>query len=271
MWFFGVAILIVFSGLTLANDEASSNRPVKIIDVFDGIDDNFIGAFSYNYGLNHFLAIGITHALVVSEIDGKVERYTRQHKIIPYAGFPAVIAGGVVPVMLPLGLLYYGERQQNLDLQNTGLALGQAAILGVAISSAYKAVTGRVDPEILQNSTPSDIDRSDDFNFGFLRNGIFYGWPSGHATIAFAMGTTLAELYPENDWIWYGSYGYALYVAAGISTNIHWLSDGVAGSLIGYAIGKSVGRSFSKKRIDERHERVEWMLGPQTLAVRYRF
>jgi membrane-associated phospholipid phosphatase len=271
MSFFWVAVLILFSSMTLANDQDSSNQPVKLVDVFYNVDDNLIGAFTYHYGLNHILAIGVTHALVVNDIDGSVERYARQNKVVPYAGVPAVIAGGLVPVVLPLGLFYYGERHQNSDLQNTGLALGQAAILGVAITTAYKSVTGRPEPRILRDSATPDVDNSQDFNFGFLRNGIFYGWPSGHATIAFAMGTTLAELYPENDWIPYGAYGYAFFVAAGISTNIHWLSDGVAGSLIGYAIGKSVGRSFSKKRIDAHHERVEWRLGPQTLTICYRF
>jgi len=77
-----------------------------------------------------------------------------------------------------------------------------------------------------------------------MNRGIFDGWPSGHTTNAFAMATTLIELYPHNTKLKWWARTYAVLIGWGVSTNIHWLSDAVAGALIGYAIGKTVGRSF---------------------------
>lgn len=87
-------------------------------------------------------------------------------------------------------------------------------------------------------------DYSGDFRFGLLRGGIYEGWPSSHTATAFAMATTLMELYPENTTIKYCGWVYASLIGLGVSTNIHWFSDAVAGALIGYAIGTVVGNDF---------------------------
>jgi membrane-associated phospholipid phosphatase len=123
----------------------------------------------------------------------------------------------------------------------TSLALGQAVITSLLVTSTYKAITGRKPPE---DKYGTKADYSKDFNFGFMRRGIFEGWPSGHTTNAFAMATVLWEMYPDNGYIKFYSGAYAFFIGLSISTNIHWFSDFVAGALIGYSIGKSIGQSF---------------------------
>ncbi len=125
-------------------------------------------------------------------------------------------------------------------MQITGLALGQAAIDAAVITSVLKAFTGRVGPQ--HNLEQNDY--SKDFRFGFLRGGIYQGWPSSHTATAFAMATALIGLYPDNTAIKIGGLTYATLIGVGVSTNIHWLSDFVAGALIGYAIGTIVGNDF---------------------------
>jgi membrane-associated phospholipid phosphatase len=154
---------------------------------------------------------------------------------------------------LPLGIYIYGRNCEDTKLQLTGLAIGQAALLGLAISSSIKAFTGRSGPEILNNSN-SVKDFSADFKFGFLRHGAFQGWPSSHTTVAFAMATTLIELYPDNLSLRIISLSYASLIGLGVSTNIHWFSDAFAGAFIGYAIGKSVGQGF--KNILDKNNKV---------------
>ena len=155
-----------------------------------------------------------------------------------------------------------------MDLQITGLAVGQAAILGVVASSVLKAFTGRVPPdkEELIN------DYSGEFRFGFLRGGVYEGWPSSHTATAFAMAATLMELYPDNAAIKYGGFAYAFLIGLGVSANIHWFSDAVAVAFIGYAIGRAVGREFrSAMGFNPQENNYSFFLTPGGIGINYNF
>jgi membrane-associated phospholipid phosphatase len=164
----------------------------------------------------------------------------QNNKRVYNIGYPAVYAGWIVPFAVPLSTYIYGRIDKNDDLQITGLAVGQAALDGWLISTTMKVFTGRVPPTKLKDGD----DIRGDFRFGFLKGGANNGWPSSHTTAAFAMATTLAELYPDNMTVKVCSYAYASFIGLGVSTNIHWFSDVFAGALIGYAIGKTVGSNF---------------------------
>ena len=154
--------------------------------------------------------------------------------------FPAVIIGQGVPMMLPLLLLLTGMVLEHPRTVRVAWAIGQAAFIGWFISSCYKAVTGR-DPR------PHSIanDTSHVFRFGLLRHGIFWGWPSSHTAVAFAMAVTMIMLFPQKSSVRAVVILYALYIGTGVSMTIHWFSDFVARALIGTAIGTTVGKSFS--------------------------
>lgn len=145
-----------------------------------------------------------------------------------------------VPIMLPLFLLLIGIVLENAKTIRAAWAVGQAAFIGWFISSCYKVLTGR-------DHLPHDVatDTSRIFRFGFLRHGIFWGWPSSHTAVAFAMAFTVPALFPQKRWLGAAAILYALYIGVGVSMTIHWFSDFVAGTLIGTAIGRTVGKSFS--------------------------
>jgi len=88
------------------------------------------------------------------------------------------------------------------------------------------------------------IDSSHGFQFGFLKGGIFWGWPSGHTTVAFSMALCLTMLYPKNKIVVLGALLYAFYVGLAVSVTIHWVSEFAAGAIIGSVIGMTVGKSF---------------------------
>jgi membrane-associated phospholipid phosphatase len=92
-------------------------------------------------------------------------------------------------------------------------------------------------------------DMSHIFQFGFLRGGVFWGWPSSHTTIAFAMALSVFTLFPKQKWLGYVAVTYALYIGIGVSMTIHWFSDFVAGALIGAIIGVVVGTGFSRSQV----------------------
>jgi membrane-associated phospholipid phosphatase len=107
----------------------------------------------------------------------------------------------------------------------------------------HPAVTGRVHPS---HGVSADI--SHIFQFGFLRGGVFWGWPSSHTTIAFAMAVTLFQLFPKQRWLGYVVITYAFYIGIGVSMTIHWFSDFLAGAIIGTAIGAVVGKTFLRSQ-----------------------
>ena len=193
----------------------------------------------------HLAAISLTYILVTSGFDWLYFKSTRSSALDTFL-FPAVILGGLVPLTTPFITLAVSKYKKNYKISNTAYALGQSAILGLFISDFYKAFTGRVPPpEIFNHGTIVDVSRV--FQFGFWRGGIFWGWPSTHTTIAFAMAAALAMLYSKNKLVGYLAMLYAFYVGIGVSMTIHWFSDFAAGAIIGAVIGIVIGKSFRER------------------------
>jgi len=199
---------------------------------------NLIGCFKGRRIVWHIIAILLTFILVSSGFDWRYFLATRNPMIRSWM-FPAVVIGGLLPLALPLILFTLGIIARNGRAILTGWAISQAELLGAFVAAAYKAVTGRVHPS---HGVGADI--SHVFHFGFLRGGVFWGWPSSHATIAFAMAVTVFTLCPKQRWLGLVAILYAFYVGIGVSLTIHWFSDFAAGAIIGSVIGAVVGKSF---------------------------
>ena len=200
----------------------------------------------------HLAAILLTVGLVMSGLDWRYFAATRGAEFRELA-WPAVRWGSRLPLFAPVVLLVLGFVSRNAKFYRFAGAVVQAVILGSLISSTYKAFTGRVHP---MHELGADISR--DFRFGFWRGGVFWGWPSSHTTIAFAMGVTIFVMLPKQRWAGVLAVVYSLYVGLGVSVTIHWLSDFVAGAIIGSVIGVVVGRAFYKTGIEqEGTERIE--------------
>jgi membrane-associated phospholipid phosphatase len=198
-------------------------------------------SFTNYYGIPHVLAIASTYVFVISNFDWFYFTHMRAH-ILAYIFFPAIALGGVLPILVPLVLLWIGYFFKKKTSVIVGWTLAQAMILGSFISSVYKAFTGRVQPNL--HDLVHNI--SHNFNFGFYKHGIFWGWPSSHTTIAFAMALALIQLFPTNKKVHFFAMLYALYIGIGISFSIHWFSEFVAGAIIGSVIGITVGKNFKQ-------------------------
>ncbi len=191
------------------------------------------------------LAIVSTALLVLSGFDWWYFTFFRK-TLVQQILFPAVGFGFLIPIILPFALWALGLLQKNIRTLTASGAVGQAAAFGLFLSSTYKAFTGRVPPVSFQD-TATLVDTSHQFQFGFLRGGVFWGWPSSHTTVAFAVAVTLYVLYPDKKVVRYTALLYALYIGLGISMSIHWFSDFVAGAIFGSIIGVNVGRNFLNK------------------------
>ncbi len=186
------------------------------------------------------LAFFLTWVIVVMGLDWQYFLLSRSTALRTFF-FPALVIGGLLPVLGLLAILLVGHAYKNTQLKNTAWALGQSVLLGWTISSSYKFFTGRLQPNVRDVVT----DISNTFRFGIFRGGIFWGWPSSHTTIAFAMAFTLVWLYRKNSRVIIPALIYAAYIGVGVATvGIHWLSEAVAGALIGGVMGLQVGKVF---------------------------
>ena len=204
---------------------------------------NLLDCFRGRMIIWHIIAIILTFILVTSDFDWLYFASTR-NPILRSWMFPAAPIGGLVPLALPLILLAIGSINRSADTTVAAWAVGQAELIGALVAAAYKAITGRVHPS---QGVGSDI--SHIFQFGFLRGGVFWGWPSSHTTIAFAMAVTLFRLFPKQRWLGYVAITYALFIGIGVSMTIHWFSEFLAGAIIGTAIGAVVGKSFLRSQM----------------------
>jgi membrane-associated phospholipid phosphatase len=211
---------------------------------FATLPRNIIACFKGRMILWHLIAIALTILLVESGFDWIYFRATRNPVLISWT-FPAAPIGGLMPLALPLVLLLSGILSRHPAILRAGWAVGQAELIGSLISSSYKAMTGRPHPPRFLSPSNEGIDVSHVFRFGFLRGGVFWGWPSSHTTIAFAMAFTVFILLPKHRWVGFLAIAYAFYIGIGVSMNIHWFSDFIAGMIIGTVIGVVVGESFS--------------------------
>lgn len=224
-------------------------------NLFYKFNINIAHVFVVKNLLWHLTAIALTFIFVISGFDWGYFLF--------FAGgttsrvlFSAALVGFLFPVLIPVLLLVLGKICKNLKLFYTGCALSQVAILSLLVSYFYKFFSGRIAPPLnhlnnafldiikLEHVSGSILDTSRVFYFGFGQNGIFWGWPSSHTTVAFAMAVTLITMYPKNKLLKVLAILYAFYIGIGISMSIHWFSDFVAGAIFGTLVGVVVGKSF---------------------------
>jgi membrane-associated phospholipid phosphatase len=155
--------------------------------------------------------------------------------------FQAVFAGWLVPVAFPILAYAVGAAFGLRRARWAAFSVAQAVVVGLLVSSFYKALTGRPSPN---HPLARVVEASREFRFGLLRGGVFFGWPSSHTAVAFSMASALWTLYPDSKVMRCAALLYAFYVGVGVSMTIHWFSDFVAGAILGIAIGITVGKSF---------------------------
>jgi membrane-associated phospholipid phosphatase len=209
-------------------------------DLVQDIPKAFARLFYPRYLYWHILAIALTVLIVTSGLDWRYFIATRSYKTY---GLLAGVVGFLMPVAVPL--LLYGWSVVTggfTQLRTSAVRIAQAELLGYLVSIFYKAITGRAAPLFYSYSLADDTSRS--FHFGFWQNGIFWGWPSSHSAVAFAMAAAIILLYPKQRYLSVAVAAYALAIGLGISVSIHWFSDFVAGAILGTLAGYIIVRAL---------------------------
>lgn len=198
---------------------------------------NIIKSFSGKNLLWHFLAIALTYLIVISGFDWFYFESTRNKLLLQITAGSGIIGFGV-PVLLPIFMYVLDKHKKYISAT---LATAQAGIIAYLISIFYKALTGRIQPEFMTHTVTADY--SHEFNFGFLQHGVFWGWPSSHTAVAFAMSVALVIFFKNQKYIKYPAIIYAFFIGIGASIGFHWFSDFLAGAIIGTLVGIVVAKN----------------------------
>lgn len=184
-------------------------------------------------------------------LDKPVDRFVKNH-----AASTVLHKWGNVGKAMPVVLvgaagaaIAFGDER----LQNIGLISLQAVAASVAISVGGKYVVGRARPgeELGPWSQVGSNGKRSDASF-----------PSGHSAVAFAAVTPFAQEY-DAPWL----YGVAAFSAAGrVADRKHWVSDVVAGSAVGYAMGSWLWQS----QRDQRRSSFSIVPSPKQINVAWR-
>ena len=235
-----------FAASSLASGQAAGGRKnaAEAPTLRWNIAAHLAASYSGWNSLAHLGGVGATWFLIETQIDASVQTWSaRRHKVLSAAAsFPALAGGFFGPALVP----FYMMRSANPRIRKGGLAAGQAVAAALCASTLLKALTGRSAPDARR---PHDVERrSRHFRFGFLRGGIFHGWPSGHAMTNMSLAASVSSYFGASRRIRFCAYSWAAYVMAGVTFGarggVHWLSDAVAGGLMGWAIGTTIGKRF---------------------------
>ena len=230
------------------NGESMETEDSASPHIFHNIGWNLLNSVTYNYGLN-FAGAGLgTWGMIETGIDWNWRNTVYDSTWLQNIGSPVMATGGIVPLITPLAFLLSGKILENERLVIAASALTQTFMLTIAVQSPLKMITGRRNPGLVNNNYYRRIEGEADFSgvFNWFNMDFFNGWPSGHTANAFSAAATLSEIYHDNFLIKALVYTYAAFIGFGTTVHAHWASEAVAGALMGYAIGKTVGRSYRK-------------------------
>jgi len=266
-------VFMIFICFNIFAEENNDVSPPSLLLIFHNIGWNTLHSFSCNYGMN-FIGAGLgTWAFIETDLDWKWRNIAYNNTRLSSLGRPGLYAGYIVPALTPVLAYTVGRFTDDVKLQITGMALVQTFMLTFAVQTPLKMITGRALPGIVTELDHTRNPRTDNFSdeFDWFNMNPVGGWPSGHTANAFAAAATISEIYSENKWLKVGVFSYAALIGFGVTLDVHWASEALAGALIGYAIGSTVGKSYKKllenKNNNSTENNVSFYFYPNSIGV----
>jgi len=236
------------SVLRLPNPDTTKQSGGGNLNLFGNFGNNILDSFKGKNIYLHLTAIASTALLVTTDVDYNVEHYFNQHEEYGNWARPILYTGMYLPFVAGGGLFAYAKIKNDNEALGASFAILQASLIEFMYNSTLKAITGRPGPDWRHNEDMKSLSKT--FRFGFLRGGIYWGWPSGHTSTTMAVVSALTNYYPNATWLKIAGYSWVAYTMFGVSSvgrgGMHWLSDAVAGALMSYAVGSTVGKYYRK-------------------------
>ena len=255
-------LCLMFPGHLEAQDSDAADAPTVAVDsavskaeresrwqrAFWRIGPNTLQSFvGFETTPLHLTAVGMTALFAQGGIDRDIQGWAADHdETVSNAwSVPGLIGGLAVPMLVP-GLLLSSDDDERID---AGAMALQAVTIAFGSNILLKGITNREPPESNDAADPEDPRQ---FDLGFFKRNPFDGWPSGHMMTNMAMSAALSTYYRDKPWVPVVAYSWCAYIAAsttlGVQGGVHWASDVLAGGLIGWAIGYTVGKEFTSRR-----------------------
>ncbi len=207
----------------------------------------FANLFQVKYLPYYLMIIFSTVILVMSGFDWQYFMLVIQN-VPTYFLFVADILGFLICLLAPLGLFVL--RKKSDFAASAYLASLYVVTVGYMASTFIKIFTGRVSPpdDIIHNSLniQTVIDNSHNFQFGLMREQIIGGFPSGHATIMFTLAFVLSS-FTKNIYLKVLFFAIAIFVSVGVSLVFHWLSEVLAGAILGFVVSDVILKKYGKE------------------------
>jgi membrane-associated phospholipid phosphatase len=217
----------------------------------DGLGADLVGAFTGTsllwYG-GAFLATGI---MAFGGVDHAIRVGVQRNSSAPTYADAAYYAGYALPATVAPAVYLIGFVTGDPVTAGAGAAALQALATTLVATSVFKIAAGRPFP--LNGGSPSAPDRLNhpEYAHEFAPFQTFWpllAWPSGHTSAATSIAAALTAYYPEQIWIPLVGYPLAELIGLGmIEGDRHWASDVLGGTLVGHAIGSSVGAAFRRR------------------------
>jgi membrane-associated phospholipid phosphatase len=198
------------------------------------------------------LVLGTGLVLASAALDKPVERYARRHADDKWLE-RGVKWGDALPVAA-IGLSgLFALDESRPRLSDAGVAALEAGALAFAGTEVLKRAVGRARPD--QGLGAGEFD-------AFTNEDRFHGFPSRHAAVMWAAVTPYAREFGM-PWL----YGLAAFTsAARAGSREHWVSDTVAGSLLGYWLGTLAWEARRDARLRKDAPRIGVGLNNVTVA-----
>lgn len=180
--------------------------------------------------------IGLMALITTDRITGdeifEAKRQVKASSAISHAG--SVYGLGAVAATFYL----IGRKNNDYRARETGLLSAEALVNSMIAGAALKGIT--------QRARPMDgRERSEFFDGGS-------SFPSGHSTQAWAVATVIAHEYKDRPAVQIAAYGIASAVSvARFTGHKHYISDVLAGSALGFSIGKFVYHAHHREMLKE--------------------
>jgi len=237
-----------FSVDNLPSELTSIDQSSTQVDfnLFGNFGNNILNSFKGNNLYLHLAGIALTSVLVTQDLDYKVEHFFNQNPDYGQWARPILVTGQLLPFIVGGGLYAYGKFDNNSKYVGASFAVLQASLIEFLYNSTLKAITGRPGPDWRHNTDMESLSKT--FRFGFLRGGIFWGWPSGHTSATMAVVSALTNYFPDATWLKIVGFSWVAYTIYGVSSvnrgGMHWFSDAIAAALMSYAVGSTVGKYY---------------------------
>lgn len=210
-------------------------------------------------------AAGVAGFVGLMSYDGDVResvaspQFARDHGLEAPAQFISDAAGPsrMIPILAGFGVLgMVGSPRE----RETSSMLAEAMITSSVWTGALKELTRRERPRETAEELPDFAGPGAAFYDEGTPSGL-RSFPSGHTSGAWAMATVLAHQYPAHGIVPLLAYGTAS--AMGYSRMVvgaHWLSDVVAGGLIGFGCARQVISAHETRAFADQADRGGWHL-----------